>query len=107
VTSASALAIRPRSLRVRCARVRGRVPANVSRVELEPSALHRGPKRSLRTCGEVSDQRAAPLAWVAQLDTLEDVLQRGLSIADVVVQDEYTHDIVTTVGELYVVFDST
>lgn len=89
------------------ARVRGRVPANVSRGELETSALLRGPKRALRACGEVSDQRAAPLAWVAQLDTLEDVLQRGLSIADVVVQDEYTHDIVTIVDELYVVFDST
>ncbi len=79
----------------------------MSSIELEMRALHRRPKRALRTCGEVSDQRAAPLAWVAQLDTLEDVLQRGLSIADVVVQDEYTHDIVTTVGELYVVFDST
>jgi hypothetical protein len=79
----------------------------VSRLELETSALPRGPKRALRTCGEVSDQRAAPLAWVARLDTLEDVLRRGLSIVDVVVQDEYTHDVVTTVGELYVVFDST
>lgn len=79
----------------------------MSRVELETSALPRRPKRSLRTCGEVSDQRAAPLAWVAQLDTLEDVLRRGLSIVDVVVQDEYTHDVVTTAGELYVVFDST
>ncbi len=77
------------------------------RVRSESRALHPGTKRSLRTCGEISVQRAAPLAWVAQLDTLEDVLQRGLSIADVVVQDEYTHDIVTTVGELYVVFDST
>jgi len=63
--------------------------------------------RSLRTCGEVSPQRAAPLAWVAQLETLEDVLRRGLSIVDVVVQDEYTHDIVTRFGEVYVVFDST
>jgi hypothetical protein len=65
------------------------------------------PKRSLRACGEVPDQRVAPLAWAAQLETLEDVLHRGLSIADVVVQDEYTHDIVTSVGELYLVFDST
>jgi hypothetical protein len=66
-----------------------------------------GPKRSLRTCGDVPPQHVAPLAWVAQLETLEDVLRRGLAIADVVVQDEYTHDIVTSAGELYVVFDST
>ena len=66
-----------------------------------------GAKRSLRVCGEVPAQRAAPLAWVAQLETLEDVLRRGLSIEDVVVQDEYTHDIVTSSGELYIVFDST
>lgn len=66
-----------------------------------------GAKRSLRVCGEVSAQRAAPLAWVAQLDTLEEVLRRGLTITDVVVQDEYTHDIVASTGELYLVFDST
>jgi hypothetical protein len=66
-----------------------------------------GSRRSLRTCGEVSPLRAAPLAWVERLETLEDVLRRGLSIVDVVVQDEYTHDIVTHAGELYVVFDST
>jgi hypothetical protein len=67
--------------------------------------------RPLRTCGAVSAQQVAPLAWVTQLETLEDVLHRGLAIADVVVQDEYTHDVVTTAGgvagELYVVFDST
>jgi hypothetical protein len=49
----------------------------------------------------------APLAWVTQLETLEDVLRRGLVIADIVVQDEYTHDIVAHVGELFLVFDST
>jgi predicted HTH domain antitoxin len=66
-----------------------------------------GTRRPLRTCGEVSPARAAPLAWVAQLETLEEVLHRGLPIEDVIVQDEYTHDIVTRAGELYVVFDST
>ena len=65
------------------------------------------PARPLRTCGDLSPQRVAPLAWVAQLETLEDVLRRGLAIADVVVQDEYTHDIVAHAGELFLVFDST
>ena len=71
------------------------------------SAARARPARPLRTCGDVSPQRVAPLAWVAQLETLEDVLRRGLAIADVVVQDEYTHDIVAHAGELYLVFDST
>lgn len=66
-----------------------------------------GAQRSLRVCGQVPAQRTAPLAWAAQLDTLEEVLRRGLAIADVVVQDEYTHDIVTPTGGLYLVFDST
>ena len=63
--------------------------------------------RPLRTCGDVSPQRVAPLAWVAQLETLEDVPHRGLAIVEVVVQDEYTHDVVAHTGELYLVFDST
>jgi len=63
--------------------------------------------RPLRTCGDVSPQRVASLAWVAQLETLEDVLHRELSIADVIVQDEYTHDVIVHAGELYLVFDST
>ncbi len=65
------------------------------------------PVRPLRTCGGLSPLRVAPLAWVTQLETLEDVLRRGLVIADIVVQDEYTHDIVAHVGELFLVFDST
>ena len=67
-------------------------------------------RRTLRTCGEVPPPRVAPLAWLAHLETLEDVLRRGLTIADVVVQDEYTHDIVAyldDVHEIYMVFDST
>jgi hypothetical protein len=65
------------------------------------------PARSLRTCGDISPQRVAPLAWAAKLETLEDVLRRGLAIVEVVVQDEYTHDVVAHAGELYLVFDST
>lgn len=63
--------------------------------------------RPLRICGDVSPQRVAPFAWVTQLETLEDVLRRGLAILDVVVQDEYTHDVIAHTSELYLVFDST
>ena len=57
--------------------------------------------------GEVPPARAAALAWVLQLETLEEVLRRDLRLLDVIVQDEYTHDVVTQAGEVYVVFDTT
>lgn len=47
------------------------------------------------------------LAWVSRLETLEEVLRTGLELVDVIVQDEYTHDVVTRRGEAYVVFDAT
>jgi hypothetical protein len=44
-----------------------------------------------------------------RLDTLEDVLRAGYDIVDVVVQDEYCHDVVATHAERegYTVFDTT
>lgn len=43
------------------------------------------------------------------LATLEDVLRWGADILEVVVQDEYTHDVICTRQGLagYVVFDTT
>jgi hypothetical protein len=73
----------------------------------EPGGSPRRAKRALRTCAELAPQRVAPLAWAAHLETLEEVLRRGLHIVDVVVQDEYTHDVVAAAGELFLVFDST
>lgn len=64
-------------------------------------------QRALRLCGDVSPAQAASLAWLAALHTLEDVIRRGLTLVEIVVQDEYTHDVVTQTGELYAVFDST
>ena len=63
----------------------------------------RGEIRRSAGCEEV----APALAWVLQLETLEEVLRSGLEIIDVIVQDEYTHDVVTRSGEVYVVFDAT
>jgi len=41
------------------------------------------------------------------IQTLEDVLARGFDIVDVIVQDEYTHDVIARRGESFVVFDTT
>ena len=61
----------------------------------------------MRPCGQVEPQRAAALAWAARFETLEDVVRRGLPIVDLIAQDEYTQDVVTESGGLYLVFDST
>lgn len=56
------------------------------------------------TCPE---DLVAPLAYVILLDTLEEVLHRGLEVLDVIVQDEYTHDVVCRTREVFVIFDTT
>ena len=39
--------------------------------------------------------------------TLEDVIRAGLAIIDVIVQDEFTHDVVVQRATDYLVFDTT
>ena len=47
-------------------------------------------------------------AQVAGLATLEDVIRRpGFALVDVIVQDEYTHDVIVATGGAYLVFDTT
>jgi hypothetical protein len=64
----------------------------------------------LRTVGTVSSAHVDALASASRLHTLEDVLRWGGDVLDVVVQDEYTHDVVvrapgTAAG--FLVFDTT
>jgi hypothetical protein len=50
---------------------------------------------------------------VASLDTLEDVIRWGLAqrpswdIVEVIVQDEFTHDVICGRGSIFLVFDTT
>jgi len=41
------------------------------------------------------------------LDTLEDVLALGHELVEVIVQDEYTHDVVTRAPDGWRVYDTT
>lgn len=41
------------------------------------------------------------------IQTLEDVLRRGFEVLEVIVQDEYTHDVVCQDDDAFVVFDTT
>jgi len=71
-------------------------------------------RRELRiaTVG-LAPERATPLAPAARLDTLEDVLRFGFAqrpaweLADVVVQDEFTHDVIVNAAAAFLVFDTT
>ncbi len=61
--------------------------------------------RLLRPVGDsVPDPR---LAQAARLDTLEDVLRWGGDVLEVIVQDEYTHDVVIQHHDAFLVFDTT
>ena len=62
--------------------------------------------RELRRVGSIEDAAVANLAAAARLDTLEGILHR-YEIVDVVVQDEYTHDVIVRAGALHLVFDTT
>jgi hypothetical protein len=41
------------------------------------------------------------------IDTLEDVLALGFPIVEVIVQDEYTHDVITRAPDGWRVYDTT
>ena len=68
--------------------------------------MHAAP-RELRQIGDVAPEIVASLRYAERLDTLEDVLHRGIAVVEIIVQDEYTHDVVCRAGEVFVVFDTT
>lgn len=62
----------------------------------------------LRVVGTVDPARVTQLAPAARLATLEDILRWGGHVLEVVVQDEYNHDVVVTHGaDGFLVFDTT
>lgn len=58
--------------------------------------------------GALPSEAVAALAAFAACETLEDVVRR-LDLVDVVVQDEYTHDVIArpAAGSVFLVFDTT
>jgi hypothetical protein len=64
--------------------------------------------RALRAVGAISEEALARHAPAARLETLEDVLRWGGHVLEVIVQDEYTHDVVVhTLDAGFLVFDTT
>jgi hypothetical protein len=65
---------------------------------------------SPRRVGAITAEQAARVGLVAAFATLEDVVAwRAGVLVDVIVQDEYTHDVVVRVGQtdVYACFDTT
>ncbi len=64
--------------------------------------------RELRTVGQIAPTEVALFAHATSLETLEEVLHvRRWTVAEVVVQDEYTHDVIVATPGPYLVFDTT
>jgi len=71
--------------------------------------------RELRIAGRgVSPAQAARVELAARLDTLEDVIRGGFAqrppweLLDVIVQDEFTHDVIVRgSADAFLVFDTT
>ncbi len=63
---------------------------------------------TLRAVGDIAPEILSGLVSATRLATLEDVLRWGGDVLDVIVQDEYTHDVVVR-GPAggYLVFDTT
>ena len=67
--------------------------------------------RDLRTVGVIDAHLLGTLTAATSFDTLEDLVRWPLGlIAEVVVQDEYTHDVIvgiTSQPSVHLVFDTT
>ncbi len=61
--------------------------------------------RTLRAIGEVGE--LARFAPATSFDSLEDLLAWMHDLVEIVVQDEFTHDVVMRVAPAYLVFDTT
>lgn len=69
--------------------------------------MPRGHDLDVRAVGELGSELLAGVAHAARLQTLEEVLRAGFDVLEVVVQDEYTHDVITRARGVFVVFDTT
>jgi hypothetical protein len=74
--------------------------------------------RPLRPVGSIDDAILARLALAGRPDTLEEVLRWSSDLVDVIVQDEFTHDVIlrepaprspaaAAPPRVFVVFDTT
>ena len=63
--------------------------------------------RTLRTIGVIDAATLARVASATSFDTLEELLAWNHDLVEIVVQDEYTHDVVMRATPAYLCFDTT
>lgn len=63
--------------------------------------------RTLRAIGEIGGETLARLEPATRFDSLEDLLAWTHDLVEIVVQDEFTHDVVMRVAPAYLAFDTT
>lgn len=63
--------------------------------------------RTLRSVGVIDAATLARLAPATGFDALEDVLRWTHDLVEIVVQDEFTHDVVMRATPAYLCFDTT
>lgn len=63
--------------------------------------------RTLRAIGSVDEETLGRLAPATQFDSLEDLLAWTHDLVEIVVQDEFTHDVVMRIAASYLAFDTT
>jgi hypothetical protein len=63
--------------------------------------------RTLRPIGVIDAATLARLAPATTFDTLEELLAWNHDLVEIVVQDEFTHDVVMRATPAYLCFDTT
>ena len=64
-------------------------------------------ERTLRTVGAIDPATVTQLAPATRFDTLEELLAWRHDLVEIVVQDEYTHDVVMRAPPAFLCFDTT
>ncbi len=65
-------------------------------------------RRELRAVGALSRELLAKHAAATRLDTLEEIIRARWNVVDIVVQDEFTHDVIVEGHPpAFLVFDTT
>lgn len=79
-----------------------------------PRDMFESMSRALRVVGAVTEELVARAEPATRLDTLEAILRFGFAqrpawdVADVIVQDEFTHDVIVAgLAPAFLVFDTT
>jgi hypothetical protein len=61
----------------------------------------------MRVVGSIEPAELVKVAGVSRLASLEELVRSNAAVIDVIVQDEYTHDVVAICNGVVIVLDTT